>query len=266
MKIQNSLAVIEVYWFKDYLWSDVDFSQLVKPVWTNIEYNQKEFGFTMDCTAYACFYNFSNLTWVILDESERREFIDYCHDNWIIDINQWAYLHIVVDEFRKWINNKDYDLKYIRVSIWSQDYYDLLNKGYTIITGFYWNSQFKKDRQDNCLLDWLIDEDWTYWHCINNLANLWVQDNYSERKCNKYKINEDFLESHYFNYWYVFLNTKQDIKMNAIKRETLEMQLSTNSNTANILSDWDKVEDDPELRKKLKDLSDWIREKYWIDR
>jgi len=195
----------EKYSSRDFLASNLDLSKIEPSKNWLVEYNQDEFKANSSyCTAYWCFANYSRYTGLEVPKEWRKEFIDLCLEKKLIINWVGGYVLEVVKEFTKFISIKtEIDFSFARAD---SDDKEMSNK-FWLVGGFRWNREFKKDRQDNCIIDNIDYGAGTFWHCTMEYEYKYTQDSYFPRKCNIYEI-KDFKKfvnwKNHFRNWYFF--------------------------------------------------------------
>ncbi len=225
----------ERYSNKDYLASELDLSKIEPSKNWKVEYNQDEFmekdKHSSYCTAYWCFANYSRYTGLEISKEWRKEFVDICLEKkLIIDWIGW-YVLDVVEEFAKFISIKtEIDFSFARADCSDREASDM----FWLVWGFRGNTEFKKDRQDNCIIE-NIDYGAGKWgHCIMEYSSKYTQDSYYPRKCNIYEIKDfDWFTtgSNHFVNWYFFYRIKINEQLNqdiADIEEALRLEITNN--------------------------------------
>jgi len=201
---------IEVYGEAD--WRMGMIPDLPKPKYTfydkQIQYNQLDTWAT-DCTLYASMWAVSDLTGKVWTIEERREIHNMAVNKWL-SATEWRWLHKAVDLVRKNSSN----LSTLRVRIWSDDFWNVMQLWYSVVTGYKTSRQHREDAQDNCIIEDGSIADWWLAHCIRlfepNDSDYMIDNYYEVKKCNVYKHN--VLKEHianwlFFNYWYIYFET-----------------------------------------------------------
>lgn len=206
---------IEVYNEQDYLAGELVIPGSRKNFWKDkVQFNQN----TLDL--YWCVYHAG--TWCIADEKEfnYKEFLKECKAN---KYNYWykdwkgMYVYKGCDMVRKLWNKENPEDQLIthRVALNSDTFFEALNKGYSVHTGYRGNAKYNEDKAD-----WELNGTEfgpaTYWHSIRitKECSEYVVDNYiGATKHNIYKIDDlvDLVKNKvFFNNWYIYL-FKNDI-------------------------------------------------------
>ena len=229
---------IEIYSQNDYLAGELDIPKARENFWDKqIQFNQKELD------KYGCIYHAwywavnDNYNWEMnhtknLKELEKIKY-NYGYIDWV-----WMYLYKGVDMIRNWWNKKRPDNQIItyRVEIWSEKFYEVLAKWYSVHTGFKGNKKLNKDK-----LDWVLDGvefgSLTYGHSIRDSEKekLFRIDNYNYKENNIYEVKDiKGLVKNWvnFKYWYIYI-FKNDMKTQLEKdiqsvEEALELWITNN--------------------------------------
>lgn len=136
--------------------------------------------------------------------------------------DEWWYVALWVDHIRKCYNNSDLSKAHWKVASYVIDLKDnelvkkVLDKRYTICTGYQWNAKYNNDKNDNWILEWTEFGTPTYWHAVN--AIWWIttpsriKDNYFEtNRYNIYGVRHNFSEIPcFYDKWYIFTKVEED--------------------------------------------------------
>lgn len=206
---------IEVYNEQDYLAGELIIPKARKSFWKDkVQFNQNEID------PYWCVYH--TWTWCIADEQkfDYKSFLLKCksnkYDYWFVD---WKgmYVYKGCDMVRHLWNKENPEDQIIthRVAINSDTFFEALNKGYSIHTGYRGNKKYNEDAYD-----WELNGTEfgpaTYWHSIRitKKGDEYVVDNYIGLvEHNIYKIDDlkKLVKNRvFFNSWYIYL-FKNDI-------------------------------------------------------
>lgn len=256
---------MESYWMNDIiLWQDISIEDIVIPKGPVTEYNQDEYQSNSSyCTWYWCFTNYSYLTWKNLDKYYRKLFIDTCLSEWLIIPWVWWYVDKVVYRFLKFArDNFDDKLIVVYANMRWEDRTKYQEKWIMLITWFRWDSNFIKDRQDNCHINDIPIWDWDWWHCINEQDKWLTTDNYFPRRCNQYIIDpyNDFINSsrHFVGgYFFTYLKDKTmtEVENTQINVQNILALYYANKATYNNITD-------ETLKNKLAETNDYLRKTY----
>lgn len=256
--IKNS--ALEVYWEADY---NLDFIPIeTKHTFfeVQIQYNQLEVN-KASCTLHASLWALSDLSWVTIKKDIRDKLWNDAVKLWASD--KWRRLYKAVDLVRNfWKKEYNPNVSSYCVDINSDEFWLVINKGYSIVTWYRWNKSYNLDKNDNCVLD--DTEFWTstYGHCIR-LTKKWdeifVVDNLFWIPCNVYKI-KDFKQLVknwiFFNKWY-FYYLNNSTMVDKIFPETI---LTDDPEEEEIIKAWKREMDPTQLAFKN------YKDKYSIEK
>ena len=187
---------------------------------------------------------------------------------------QWWLVALWVDHIVKEWNNSDFSKKYGKVAYYSIDLKDdelvkkVLEKRYTICTGYDGNATYNNDKNNDWVLNWVSFGKSTYGHAINAIWGIdtptRIKDNYKgTTKYNIYWVEHKFSEiSCFFSRGYVLTKVAED-SLEEVKRlnefktlllNTIELnsQLWHKTNDKNYQSILHYMND--KNRKKLEDI------------
>lgn len=189
------------------------------------------------------------------------------------------YVAFGVDHICSEYNASDLAKKYWKVAYYSIDLKDnelvkkVLDKRYTICTGYQWNAKYNNDKNDNWILEWTEFGTPTYWHAVN--AIWWIttpsriKDNYFEtNRYNIYGVRHNFSEIPcFYDKGYVITKVKEDA-LEDIKRlnemNTVVLILIENNSKMWHLTNDEKFRDELHnqnniLRGKQKDIENELK-------
>ena len=143
--------------------------------------------------------------------------------------DSWWFVALWVEHIVKEWNMSELAKKYWKAAYYSIDLKNdnlvkwVLDKRYTICTGYQWNSKYNTDKRD-----WLLElTDFgtsTYWHAVGaiwsiNDCPLRIKDNYYKTvKYNIYDVKHPFSELDcFYDRWYVITKVAED-KLEEVKR------------------------------------------------
>ena len=135
------------------------------------------------------------------------------HPTHPFDPNVWWYVHLSVDEVRKYCDEVWIELSTLWFLIWSREHEIALEKWYSVTTWHSANRQYNIDRDDDWIVSvWWIHNPVTYWHSNRqsrkeNESRLMKVDSYFPRKTNIYELanQEEMLEAwRQFKRWFIF--------------------------------------------------------------
>lgn len=156
------------------------------------EYSQ---SWTPHCTLYSAFGAVSDLFNYEFTQKEIDEIVEESYKRWRIKW-QWWYVKSAVDLVADYWNDHHSDLWkviYYRISLYDTELVDkILEKNYTLCSGYQWNSKYNADRNDNAILNWTTFWAATYGHAVSWIGREWkrfIKDNYKGRKSWKLSTN-----------------------------------------------------------------------------
>ena len=212
------------YELTDYLLCDGDsLPPLVQQDEKRYEYNQ---GSSKDCTIYSAIGAISDLFNYEFSKSEIDEIVELSYTKGRVRW-QGRYVKNAVKLVADWWNEhqKEKVLYHIIRKSDTQLIHDIIDKNYTICSGFYGNKAMKDDYNSDGVLDWT---DWgttTFWHAINVLkydGSLACKNSAKWQKYNYFKVKHELNEiKTRHNGAYVY--TKAGDNLEEVKRlETLK--------------------------------------------
>lgn len=199
------------------------------------EYNQTG---TPHCTLYSALGALSDLFNREITQKQIDETVEESYKRGRIRWEGWYVkdaVNLACDMWMKWY--PDEKVAYYRISNADDDtIQNLLNKGYSVCTGFQGNSEYQRDREDNGQIDkskfWVK----SYWHAISLRRtakwNRTVKDNYKGRKTNLYGIIPTISDMmwdgtwHYSSYVIIKLKSDTDIKEDIKRLEEMKSMLT----------------------------------------
>ena len=184
-----------------------------------IVYNQREVD-DYSCVPVSIMWELSDQTGVRRSYDVLRDVLQYIRDRW--EFTDWLGMNVgtgyrLVNHYLQenwgvpWYDN--YTLSYHIVSLWSDLFYELLDKWYTIGVTYRGNWAYNGDRDDNAILDNIKFWNATYWHKLAVIQDeeddeyVVIKDNYDYRRTNLYRIPKDNLQGLIDN-WVFFENTR----------------------------------------------------------
>lgn len=179
--------------------------------WDNqITYNQKTNGYKMWCIFHAWLWCISDITWKIFSYNDIVEVASLCAKKWRT-ASEWMYINDWATCIINYCKSKKIDIENMFIEIWSPKMYEVLEMWYSVHTGFRGNNEYNKDKNDDCIVQWVKFWSTTYGHSIR-LVQDWniikVVDNYGGTKCNVYTLLnfKKLLESGmFFKWWYIYI-------------------------------------------------------------
>lgn len=156
----------------------------------NIQYNQNDVS-SVSCTLMSAIGAYSDLTGkrIQLEDSKRL---------WKLALNKGAkegwgwYIHQAVDLVRMFME----DVSSFRVEVGSDEFFDVLEKGYSVVGGYRGNKLYNEDFLEDGVLDELAFGESTYGHAIRISKDddkySIIIDNYKGiHKYNVYKVSKE---------------------------------------------------------------------------
>ena len=183
---------------------------------------------------------------------------------------QWWYVAMWVEHIVKEWNASEFAKKYWKAAFYSVDIKNddlvkwILDKRYTICTGYQWNANYNKDKRDGVLEGTEFGSP-TYWHAVNAIR--WIntperiKDNYYKSiSYNIYDVTHPFSDiSCFYDKWYVITKVAEDNlervkKLNEMRTKILNW-METNSELWHL--SWSQTHKD-----RLHEMNDFYRE--WV--
>ena len=183
---------------------------------------------------------------------------------------QWWYVAMWVEHIVKEWNASEFAKKYWKAAFYSVDIKNddlvkwILDKRYTICTGYQWNANYNKDKRDGVLEGTEFGSP-TYWHAVNAIR--WIntperiKDNYYKSvSYNIYDVVHPFSDlSCFYDRWYVITKVAEDNlervkKLNEMRTKILNW-METNSELWHL--SWSQTHKD-----RLHEMNDFYRE--WV--
>ena len=203
--------VIEIYNEEDYCAWELD----IKPAKHKFkefrrQFNQNKINKTW-CVYHWWYWCLIDNLWEIRDYDKDLLELDWLKEQyWYIQWT-WMYVYKWVDMVRNWWNSKELDNPIItyRTTIWSDEFFKIIELWYSVHTWYKWNSKYNEDRKD-WVLNWNEFGTATYWHSIR-MTEEWkleVVDNYLWRVDNVYEIKDiKWLVDNwvFFTFWYIYM-------------------------------------------------------------
>jgi len=157
---------------------------------SNIQYNQNDVS-TVGCTLFASMGAYSDLTSYEFPMEDRKKL-------WKMALNRGAkegwgwYIHQAVDLVRMYMEN----VSSFRVEVGSDEFFDVLDKGYSVVGGYRGNKLYNEDFLEDGVLDELAFGESTYGHAIriskDDDTYSIIIDNYKGiHKYNVYKVSKE---------------------------------------------------------------------------
>jgi hypothetical protein len=235
-EIKNGV-ISEIYGDKDYELAGADSIQKL-PIAPNrfngIQYHQPDIS-DMSCTMHGCLTAFSSLTGYKFSDNQRLEIWELCKKQGASD-KYGFYLNKAVDIVRDYVNKLEFS-KFVtfRVAIGFDEYYEVMKKGYMVVTGYNGNSKWNEDKKDGVLENTEFGAS-TYSHIIASYDNspqtknevTFVDSYVKTSPKNIYKIPDIiplYQNNTIFKYGYVFAYDEVLIALNTKLIQRLEDRL-----------------------------------------
>lgn len=182
--------------------------------------------------------------------------------------NSWWWVSLGVDYITKCYNKSGFSQTNWKVAYYSIDLKDnelvrrVLDKRYTICTGFQGNSTYNNDKNKDGVLDGTEWGKSTYGHAVNVIwwinTPTRIKDNYyGTTKYNIYGVAHEFSEiPTFYNRWYVITKVAED-NLEELKRLN-EMNTVVITNIENNSRLW-HLTNNPKLKDKLHDMNNQLR-------
>lgn len=211
----------------DYLfWTDnITISQNKNTI--KYEYNQAEQTRTRNaCVLYWNCGVISDLTWYKFSKEELLEIVDLAEKSYGWSESWWMAFARWTDCVRNWWNTKfpDKQLITFRLDIWSEYFYEALDKWHSLTVWYKTSRDYLIDSQDNWEIQWEDFKKW-WWHlvrCYKKWNNIRIIDNYSWKKIFNDYINNN-LEVLQKN-WVFFISAY----LYLLKDETMAEEIKNN--------------------------------------
>lgn len=193
------------------------------------QYNQwKQSWSKNSCTLFSPIGAVSSLFNAEVPLSTIKEWDSESYNHWRIEWEWWR-VQLWVDFITDCWNKSEFGKKYWNVAYYSIDLKDdelvkwILDKRYSICTGYSWNAKYNNDRNDNWVLDWVDFWARTYGHAVqaiwSEINPARIQDNYYwTAKYNIYEVAHKFSEIPcFYERGYVLTKVKED-NLEEVKR------------------------------------------------
>lgn len=187
------------------------------------QYNQwKQKWSEKSCTLFSPVWAISDLMNIEIPLSTIKEWDELSYSKWRRKGN-WRYVAMWVEHICDCYNASNLAKWHWKVAYYSVDIKDnelvkkILDKRYTICTGYQWNAKYNNDKNDNWVLDGTSFGSSTYWHAVNTIWSInenpaRIKDNYYwTSKYNIYDLAHNFSElSCFYDRWYVITKVSED--------------------------------------------------------
>lgn len=211
-------------------WAEVDKLPVLVQQDTKIyEYNQWT---TPHCTLYSAFGAVSDLFNYEFTKQEIDEIVEESYNRWRTRW-EWWWVKSAVDLVADYWNEKHGDMGkvvYYRIQLYDTETIDkILQKNYTLCSGYRWNAKYNADYKEDGILNWVSFWASTYGHAVSWIwrnGKRYIKDNYKWRNPNIYEVEHTPSEmvSGWTFYIDAYLYTKVD-NLEEIKRlETLKTE------------------------------------------
>lgn len=204
------------------------------------EYNQfKQEWSKKSCTLFSAMWGISDLFnyEVPLSEAKDVDNLSYTHGRFP---NSWWWVQLAVKERADRWNEKHSDLwkvAYYRIDLTNDKLvHDILDKWYTIMTNYNWNSKYTLDYLKDAVLNGTDFWSSTYGHAVNIRKVNWklcVKDSEKWRKtndwkkdCNIYELEHELSQISCFSVnWYIYTKVAEDALEEIKRLETLKTKV-----------------------------------------
>lgn len=173
------------------------------------------------CTLFNPIWALSDLFNVEIPLSVIKQWDADSYSKWRHKNNGWfvsLWVEHIVDEW----NASDFWKKYWKAAFYSIDLKNdnlvkwILDKRYTICTGYQWNAAYNKDKRD-WVLEWTEFGSPTYWHAVNAIWSVndcpqRIKDNYYKSiSYNIYDVKHPFSDLDcFYDRWYIITKVAED--------------------------------------------------------
>lgn len=157
------------------------------------------------------------------------ESLNYCVQKWQYVIGSWWYVPTAMKYVCKWWNenNPNKQVSYVQIHYTSEDFAEILKRGYPLVGSYRGNTDYNLDYRKDCVLDWQTFPNPSYGHCTDWMftdSSIVVNDSYIGTPYNTYKIKYpwELINNKVWNpNFYLWINN-QEVKDNSeeIKRLT----------------------------------------------
>ena len=185
------------------------------------QYNQgtQEWS-TKSCTVFSPIWAISDLFNVQIPLTVAKQWDDDTYSNGRVKWQWWLVAKWVEHVVKEW-NGSEFAKKYWKAAFYSIDLKNddlvkwVLDKRYTICTGYQWNAAYNKDKRD-WVLEWTEFGSPTYWHAVNAIR--WIntperiKDNYYKSiSYNIYDVTHPFSDLDcFYDKWYIITKVAED--------------------------------------------------------
>ena len=242
------------------------------------EYNQWK---TNDCTIYSAFWAVSDLMNYEFTEQEIKDINELSYSRGRIRWNWWYVASAVKCVADRWnTHHKElWKVAYYRIDLRDDELVDqILDKWYTLCSGYQWNYKYNTDFAQDSKLDESSFGEKTYWHAVSWRKINWVRcikDNYKWHTykwndINKYAVipscSKEVEDWTYFVWAYLFTKVAEDnyeeLKRLEKFKTTLNIAIEANSALRHLTND-KKYQNrlhtlNETHRKKMKDIEEQV--------
>lgn len=174
-------------------WAEVDKLPVLVQQDTKIyEYNQWT---TPHCTLYSAFGAVSDLFNYEFTQQEINQMVEESYERGRVRW-EWWYVKSAVDLVADYWNEKHWDLGkvvYYRIQLYDTETVDkILQKNYTLCSGYRWNAQYNADYKEDGILNGVSFWQSTYGHAVSWIGRdgkRFIKDNYKGREYDGRNVN-----------------------------------------------------------------------------
>ena len=233
------------------------------------EYNQyKQEWSKLSCTLFSAIWAISDLFNIEIPLDTIKQWDKGSYNHWR---REWEgrWVQLAVDYICDCYNNSEYAKKYWKAAYYSFELKDnellkwILDKRYTVMTGYNWNYKYNNDRDDNWVLNGTEFWKSTYGHAINTIwSNKYparIKDSSKWRKTNIYEVEHKFSEIPcFFERWFIYTKVAEDA-LEEVKRLN-KMKTLTENMIRDNSSMW-HLTNDESYKNKLHEINEIHRAK-----
>ena len=242
------------------------------------QYNQgtQEWS-TKSCTVFSPIWAISDLFNVQIPLTVAKQWDDDTYSNGRVKWQWWLVAKWVEHVVKEW-NASEFAKKYWKAAFYSIDLKNddlvkwVLDKRYTICTGYQWNATYNKDKRD-----WVLENTEfgtpTYWHAVSAIWSIndcpaRIKDNYYKSiSFNIYDVAHPFSDlGCFYDRWYIITKVAEDaleevkrlneFRTNLLKAIEINSAMRHQTNDKNYQSILHYMND--KNRKKLKDCDEQL--------
>jgi len=238
---------IEEYNASDYTLDELDLPTARKNFWDNKHQYNQEFSAKNGCVFYAGWWCIQDNYEDSMDNKKHLDALKKKAPDYWRDKDRGMYLYKGVDLVRDYWNDiSNEEVVTLRVGLGSTAFYEALEKGYSVHTGYQWDSEYNQDFKEDGDIDG-TDFDANYWHSIRittRNTDEYVVDNYQGREYNIYKLEdlEGLIENDvYFNSGYIYIFKKDLKQMDQYQKDINDIKMALDKWITNDTTLLDKV-------------------------